>query len=155
MVCRYDDKVSGTCTRQNLTLTSSSSPAAMAGKNSDRYFMERVLKDLQNHPQSWAFLTAVNKDDAADYYDWIKHPMGMKYRCLLYLISDGFLDFGTMEHKLENKQYATVDAFVADAQLIFDNARYYNQEGSIYVKNAKQLEKCLRGHLAERRKQEG
>lgn len=48
-----------------------------------------------------------------------------------------------MEHKLETSQYQTTDAFVADAKLVFRNCRTYNQEGSIYVRNANKLEKTL------------
>lgn len=52
-------------------------------------------------------------------------------------------DFSTMEHKLETSQYQSMDAFVADAKLVFRNCRNYNQEGSIYVRNANKLEKAL------------
>lgn len=45
-------------------------------KSADHYFMERVLKEMIDHPQGWAFVHPVNKDDVADYYDVIKNPMG-------------------------------------------------------------------------------
>lgn len=59
-----------------------------------------------------------------------------------------------MEHKLQNNQYNSVDEFVADAQLVFDNCRAYNEEGSIYTKNATKLEGFLKEQLAERIKRE-
>ncbi|KAJ7780496.1 Bromodomain-containing protein, partial [Mycena maculata] len=49
-------------------------------------------------------------------------------------------DFKTMTEKLENNQYTSVEAFLDDAQLVFDNCRRYNPEGSVYVKNANKLE---------------
>jgi len=39
--------------------------------------MERILRELQAHPQAWAFLNPVNADDVLDYYEFIKNPMGM------------------------------------------------------------------------------
>jgi histone acetyltransferase len=53
-----------------------------------------------------------------------------------------------METKLENNGYATVDDFVADAQLIFDNCRLYNPEGTVYVKNATKMEKFVKDQVA-------
>ena len=49
-----------------------------------------------------------------------------------------------MEIRLDNNHYAALGAFLADAQLIFDNCRTYNSEASNYVKNANKLEKYLR-----------
>ncbi len=53
-----------------------------------------------------------------------------------------------MEHKLDTNQYPNLDAFLADAQLIFDNCRIYNQENSSYYKNATKLEKILKEQVA-------
>jgi len=47
-----------------------------------------------------------------------------------------------------------VDDFVADAQLVFDNCRQYNPEGSIYSRNATKLEKYFREQLPNRPKKE-
>ncbi|KII92810.1 hypothetical protein PLICRDRAFT_104366 [Plicaturopsis crispa FD-325 SS-3] len=101
-------------------------------------FMQRLLHDLQNHPSAWAFLQPVNGEEVADYYDVIKQPM----------------DFNTMEHKLETNQYPFLTAMVDDAQLVFDNCRLYNPEGSVYAKNATRMEKFLRDKVAERLQQE-
>ncbi|KAK3341462.1 Bromodomain-containing protein [Lasiosphaeria hispida] len=86
-----------------------------------------LLNDLQNHQSSWPFLTPVNKDDVADYYEVIKEPM----------------DLGTMESKLEADQYATPEDFIRDARLIFDNCRKYNNESTPYAKCANKLEKFM------------
>jgi histone acetyltransferase len=59
-------------------------------------------------------------------------------------------DFSTMEHKLTTNQYTSLDAFLEDAQLVFDNCRLYNPEASIYAKNATRVEKFMKDELAER-----
>jgi histone acetyltransferase len=38
--------------------------------------MTRALRALQAHQQSWPFRTPVNKSEVADYYEFIKQPMG-------------------------------------------------------------------------------
>jgi len=45
--------------------------------------MQRLLADLQGHPQAWAFLNPVPAEDVADYYEVIKKPMGT------FLVPDG------------------------------------------------------------------
>lgn len=111
--------------------------------------MRRILAELQAHPLAWAFLQPVNGDEVADYYSVIKQPMGTSVRFgALFTPHHKFFftlrtDFSTMEHKLETSQYQSMDAFVADAKLVFRNCRNYNQEGSIYVRNANKLEKAL------------
>jgi len=46
--------------------------------------MERILRELQAHPQAWAFLNPVNADDVLDYYEFIKNPMGMYYASIQF-----------------------------------------------------------------------
>ncbi|KAK8095209.1 uncharacterized protein PG998_014433 [Apiospora kogelbergensis] len=86
-----------------------------------------LLNDLQNHQSSWPFLNPVNKDDVSDYYDVIKEPM----------------DLSTMEAKLLADQYETPEAFIEDAQLIFDNCRKYNIGTTPYTKSANKLERYM------------
>jgi len=97
--------------------------------------MERLLSDLQQHPLSWAFLQPVNGEEVPDYYEVIKDPM----------------DFSTMEHKLETNQYPNMEVFMDDVQLVFDNCRIYNPDGSIYARNATKMEKFVREQLASYR----
>ncbi|KZT10987.1 histone acetyltransferase GCN5 [Laetiporus sulphureus 93-53] len=106
--------------------------ARPTGRGAEHTIMEKLLSDLQNHSLAWPFLQPVNAEEVADYYEVIKQPM----------------DFSTMEHKLETNQYPTLDAFLVDAQLVFDNCRTYNPEGTIYYKNSIKLEKFLREQLA-------
>lgn len=90
--------------------------------------MHRLLGDLKAHPSAWAFLNPVNGEEVVDYYDVVKRPM----------------DFSTMEHKLNTNQYSNMKTFIDDTQLIFDNCRLYNPEGSVYVKHAAKLEKFMK-----------
>ncbi|PCH43625.1 Bromodomain-domain-containing protein [Wolfiporia cocos MD-104 SS10] len=103
----------------------------LPGKSTEHTTMEKLLSDLQAHALAWPFQTPVNAEEVADYYDVIKKPM----------------DFGTMEHKLDTNQYPNLDSFLADAQLVFDNCRTYNPEGSVYYKSSIKLEKFLREQL--------
>lgn len=59
-----------------------------------------------------------------------------------------------MDNKLETNQYSNLDAFVADAQLIFDNCRSYNPEGTVYAKCAKSMERWLKQQMSDRIKKE-
>jgi len=117
--------------------------------------MERLLSDLQQHPLSWAFLQPVNGEEVPDYYEVIKEPMGTHTRpqrmvpCGFTHIPD--LDFSTMEDKLEMNQYSNLDVFVEDVQLVFDNCRIYNPDGSIYARNATKMEKFMKEQLASYR----
>ena len=53
-----------------------------------------------------------------------------------------------MEHKLDTNQYLSLESFLDDAQLVFDNCRIYNPEGSIYAKNATKLDKFVKEQVA-------
>lgn len=86
-----------------------------------------LLNDLQNHQSAWPFLTPVNRDEVADYYDVIKEPM----------------DLSTMEVKLEAEAYITPEDFIKDAKLVFNNCRKYNNETTPYAKSATKLEKYM------------
>jgi histone acetyltransferase len=60
------------------------------------------------------------------------------------------VDLSTMEHKLENNHYNSVEEFLTDARLIFDNCRQYNGEKSTYTNQANKLEKALDKILKKR-----
>ncbi|KAG5438583.1 hypothetical protein PCANB_002688 [Pneumocystis canis] len=95
--------------------------------------LQHLLVEMQNHPSAWPFVQPVNKDEVPDYYDVIKEPM----------------DLSTMEFKLENNQYDSVESFLHDAKLIFNNCRSYNNETTTYYKNATKLEKFLISKIKE------
>ncbi|KAH9839489.1 uncharacterized protein C8Q71DRAFT_703888 [Rhodofomes roseus] len=106
-------------------------PIRSNGKGAEHNLMEKLLSSLSEHSNAWPFLQPVNADEVPDYYEVIKQPM----------------DFSTMEHKLETNQYSNLDAFLADAQLVLENCRTYNPEGTVYYKNSIKLEKFLKEQL--------
>ncbi len=87
--------------------------------------MKRLLSEMQNHASAWPFREPVKLSDAADYYDVIE--------------------------KLKSGKYANLQEFVDDAQLIFDNCRFYNVEDSMWCKHANRLEKAFKDNLARLR----
>ncbi|KAA8575696.1 hypothetical protein EYC84_004810 [Monilinia fructicola] len=89
--------------------------------------LQRLLSALQTHHFAWPFLQPVNRDEVADYYDVILNPM----------------DFQTMETKLEQDAYEKPEEFVADAMLIFNNCRKYNNDTTPYAKCATKVEKTM------------
>lgn len=95
--------------------------------------MQQLLSDMQNHPSAWPFAQPVSRDDVADYYEVIKEPM----------------DLSTMEQRLEADAYSSVEQFLYDARLIFNNCRSYNNETTTYYKNATKLEKMLYQKIRE------
>lgn len=62
------------------------------------------------------------------YYDEIKEPM----------------DLGTMNRKLDKKQYSTMEQFARDMLLVFDNCRQFNPPGTEPIQHAETLEKVFR-----------
>lgn len=96
-------------------------------------YMQHLLTELQNNAASWPFATPVNKEEVPDYYEVIKEPM----------------DLSTMEQKLENDHYSTMEEFVYDSKLIFKNCRSYNGENTTYFKNANKLEKFFNAKVKE------
>ncbi|KAH3674200.1 hypothetical protein WICMUC_003442 [Wickerhamomyces mucosus] len=96
-------------------------------------FMVHLLTELQNNPASWPFAQAVSKEEVPDYYEVIKEPM----------------DLSIMESKLENDHYSTMEEFVYDAKLVFNNCRSYNNETTTYFKNANKLEKFFNSKIKE------
>jgi histone acetyltransferase len=56
-------------------------------------------------------------------------------------------DLRTLDEAVDEEKYVTVDAFAADASLIFFNCKLYNEDGTTYTKCAKALEKWFRERL--------
>ncbi|KAK9473361.1 uncharacterized protein V1510DRAFT_402381 [Dipodascopsis tothii] len=95
--------------------------------------MQHLLNEMTNHPSAWPFAQPVNKDEVSDYYQIIKEPM----------------DLSTMEQRLESDAYSTMEEFLYDARLIFNNCRQYNNETTTYFKNANKLEKFMTQRLRD------
>ncbi|KAK8864466.1 hypothetical protein IAR55_001715 [Kwoniella newhampshirensis] len=103
-------------------------------RNPHHLLLQLVLNDLQNEPSAWPFVKPVDGNVVVDYYQVISNPM----------------DLSTMEYKLENNHYESVEDFVADAKTMFDNCRSYNGEKSTYTKQANLMEKALDRILKKR-----
>jgi histone acetyltransferase len=132
------------------------SRARPVAKNPEHAIMRRLLSDMQTHTSGWPFLQPVNAEEVADYYEVVKNPMGTIRNEVMGegVSSSFFTDFSTMEHKLDTNQYSSLEAFAADAQLVFDNCRSYNPEGTVYHKCARQMDRWLKQELATRVKKE-
>ncbi|KAF4672683.1 hypothetical protein FOL47_000236 [Perkinsus chesapeaki] len=78
------------------------------------------------HKSSWPFRVPVAVKDAPDYYMIIKHPS----------------DLSSIKKKLQSQQITTIEEYKTEMMWIFDNCRFYNgDDGNIYVKCARELEK--------------
>ena len=92
-----------------------------------------ILSQMKHHPSSWPFLKPVTREEAPDYYDFIKQPMDLK----------------TMKNKLKNRVYTTKKSFTDDVQKIFDNCRSYNSPDTEYYKCADTLQRFFIKKLRE------
>jgi E1A/CREB-binding protein len=83
------------------------------------------LKGLQTHQHGWVFNCPVDPVELGlpDYYDIIKKPM----------------DLGSIQKRLENGAYHSIEDFEADVILTFDNAMTYNENGSVVYTMANEL----------------
>lgn len=80
--------------------------------------MYKILDRVKAHKDAWPFLDPVDEDYAPKYYSVIAKPM----------------DLQTMEDKLDNGEYGSLQQFKADFQLIVDNCRQYNgSDNGTYV----------------------
>lgn len=84
-----------------------------------------VLKGLQTHQHGWVFNCPVDPVELGlnDYFLIIKKPM----------------DLGSVQKKLDNGVYRTIDEFEADVKLTFENAMMYNENGSVVYDMANEL----------------
>ncbi|XP_078692537.1 nucleosome-remodeling factor subunit BPTF-like isoform X2 [Branchiostoma floridae x Branchiostoma belcheri] len=95
---------------------------SLSDKDTDQ--LKRLLKSLQSHKMAWPFVEPVSELEVPDYYQVIKEPM----------------DLSTVETRLRQKYYKTLNQYVADISKIFDNCRYYNPSDSAFCKCAEVLE---------------
>ena len=75
---------------------------------------------MLDHEASWPFRKPVDAKKVPDYYNIIKEPM----------------DLEKVQKQIKEGYYLTRDMFKRDLMKIFDNARTYNQEETIYYKYA-------------------
>ncbi|KAJ2493239.1 ATP-dependent DNA helicase Snf21 [Coemansia sp. RSA 2050] len=73
------------------------------------------------------FLDLPSRRDYPDYYVIIRHPIAMK----------------TIRRNVKAGKYASISDFHRDWKLMFDNARTYNEEGSMVYEDACELQRAL------------
>ncbi|XP_077184711.1 bromodomain adjacent to zinc finger domain protein 2A isoform X2 [Paroedura picta] len=84
------------------------------GQCADLTFCEIILMEMESHEHSWPFLEPVNPRLVPGYRKIIKNPM----------------DFATMRARLLRGGYTSCEEFAADAILVFDNCRTFNEDES-------------------------
>uniref|UniRef100_A0A3B3B7E8 Bromo domain-containing protein n=1 Tax=Oryzias melastigma TaxID=30732 RepID=A0A3B3B7E8_ORYME len=73
-----------------------------------------LLAELEAHKDAWPFLTPVNHKVILGYRKVIKRPM----------------DFSTIRRKLNNNLYFSLETFMGDVNLVFDNCEKFNEDDS-------------------------
>ncbi|VDP05646.1 unnamed protein product [Soboliphyme baturini] len=89
--------------------------------------MEKLLNYVRRDADAWPFMEPVTADIAPDYRDIVQHPM----------------DFETMQHKIESRDYTNKCQFIDDMNLVFLNCLQYNGLKSEYTKLAQRLERVF------------
>lgn len=79
------------------------------------------------------FLTLPSKRLYPDYYVLIKNPIACD----------------VIQKRINNHTYQMLGEFRADFKLMFDNARVYNEEGSVVVEDANELQQAFNDKLNE------
>uniref|UniRef100_A0A8D0GHR7 Bromodomain adjacent to zinc finger domain 2A n=1 Tax=Sphenodon punctatus TaxID=8508 RepID=A0A8D0GHR7_SPHPU len=84
------------------------------GQSPDLTFCEIILMEMEAHEAAWPFLEPVNPRLVPGYRKVIKNPM----------------DFATMRTQLLRGGYTSCEEFAADAALVFENCRTFNEDES-------------------------
>ncbi|RUS15916.1 hypothetical protein BC937DRAFT_91811 [Endogone sp. FLAS-F59071] len=93
-------------------------------------FMKEVLKAIMEHVDSSGrlyseiFVELPSREDYPDYYEVIEHPISLE-----------------LIEKQIKKGYGSLQQFQTDFMRIFDNAMFYNENGSRIYKDAKLLQR--------------
>lgn len=100
---------------------------AMADHRSFKEQCDEVISTLIQHENSWPFRKPVDTKKIRDYLEVIQSPM----------------DLETIQKKVDSTEakdssnvYNNMDEFKQDLRLMFDNARIYNNQETIYYKYA-------------------
>ncbi|KAI9497250.1 Bromodomain-containing protein [Zychaea mexicana] len=99
-------------------------------------FCTQVLSKLFKSRHSLAFRIPVDPValNCPDYFNIVKHPM----------------DLSTVQKKLDNDEYESVDAFVDDIRLIFDNCHKYNNPADPVAVEGRKMEAAFNDLLEKR-----
>ncbi|ODQ65149.1 Bromodomain-domain-containing protein [Nadsonia fulvescens var. elongata DSM 6958] len=99
--------------------------------------LSNILDDLikykvkQGRRPSEIFMDEPSAEDYPEYYEVIKRPMA----------------FNTIKSKLSQHQYHQLQEFISDTELIYKNAKLFNQEGSQVYVDANILEKQFKAKV--------
>lgn len=85
------------------------------------------LRDDTGRLRCELFKELPDRDDYPDYYHHIQQPIAIS----------------TIRKRVSGTYYRSVAQFKADWHLMFNNARTYNQEGSIVYEDANQMQKVF------------
>lgn len=96
----------------------------------------RKPRNDQNQLMVSHFERTPDKSAMPEYYNEIKNPMAMD----------------TLKKKLKRKKYQSIDQFMKDVELMFENAKSYNQDESQIYKDAVFLQKEARKAAEEEKK---
>ncbi|KAF9979609.1 hypothetical protein BGZ75_009428 [Mortierella antarctica] len=93
-------------------------------------FCRRVLDTIKSHEDkdgrqmAELFMELPSEEDYPDYYEEIKHPIAIE----------------NIEDKINRNAFQTLEAFEKDMNLMFENAKLYNAEGSDVYLDAEELQ---------------
>lgn len=106
-----------------IPTTSSKSVKPSSGDGAKKCL--NLLQRLKKHQCAGPFLQPVDVEGLGleDYYDIVTEPM----------------DLGTVEQKLRNHEYTSVNGFAADVKKIWNNAFRYNAKGSEIYKMTNEM----------------
>ncbi|KAF9084728.1 hypothetical protein BGX23_010265 [Mortierella sp. AD031] len=96
-------------------------------------FCHRILEVIKDHKDKGGrqlaelFLELPSAKEYPDYYDEIKQPIAI----------------GDIEEKIDQGEYSTMESFEKDINLMFDNAKQYNAEGSDVYLDAEILQQLF------------
>lgn len=120
-----------------MSLSSYKEPSYYKNEISDeeKKKLEKVFDTIEKDVQAYEFLNPVDYIglNILDYPKIITHPM----------------DLGTVKKNLLNGEYKTMQDFMSDINLIWQNCRTYNLPGSNIVKMANHCDKRFR-HLVDK-----
>ncbi|KAL7302381.1 hypothetical protein TKK_0005040 [Trichogramma kaykai] len=89
--------------------------------------MHKILKILKDHEDAWPFADPVDEQYAPRYYSVVRKPM----------------DLSTMEDKLDDGGYKTINQFKRDFNLIVENCKQYNGSDNEYTEMALNLKEIF------------
>ncbi|ODV92054.1 hypothetical protein CANCADRAFT_22566 [Tortispora caseinolytica NRRL Y-17796] len=118
----------GRPSKANMSVTETLSPEARETLTNLSSDIVESLKSMEEEDTgrqyAYLFLTLPNKRQYPDYYALIKNPIALD----------------TIENRISSRFYQDIDTLKSDLQLMFNNARTYNEEGSMVYEDANIME---------------